>query len=84
MSSAIDVPALFLEIAAPEFIQHLDRSRSILHAAASSAEEASRTDADLLELYRGVIDLQKMHNAFNPSYVPRPRCHDTDAPIATR
>lgn len=61
----IDVPAIFISIAGSWFVQHLDASRGALLAAASQAEGAAN-DADLLELYRGVIELQKMHNAFCP------------------
>lgn len=39
-----------------------------LLAAASQAQNAAN-DADLLDLYRGVIELQKMHNAFCPEFV---------------
>lgn len=65
---AIDVPAIFISVAAPEFVRHLDASRTALLAAASQAEGAA-TDADLLDLYRGIIELQKMHNAFCPESV---------------
>nr|CRX79212.1 hypothetical protein ls5931a1_00048 [Leucosporidium scottii] len=68
----IDVPAIFISIAGPWFVQHLDASRGALLSAASQAEGAAN-DADLLELYRGVIELQKMHNAFCPEYVLRSR-----------
>lgn len=56
-----------MSVAAPEFINHLDRCRAVLHAAAQTRPTdggASDYDAELLELYRGVIELQKMHNAF--------------------
>lgn len=62
------MPAIFLSIAGPWFVQHLDASRAALLDAASQAEGAAN-DADLLELYRGVIELQRMHNAFCPESV---------------
>lgn len=61
--SAIDVPAIFIGVAAPEFVKHLAASQSALLAAAAQAEGAAN-DADLLDLYRGVIELQNMHNAY--------------------
>ena len=67
-SRSIDVPAIFIGVAAPEFVRHLDASRTALLAAASQTANAAN-DADLLDLYRGVIELQKMHNAFCPEYV---------------
>jgi hypothetical protein len=63
--SAIDVPAIFIGVAAPEFVKHLDASRTALLAAASQ-ETGSAHDSDLLDLYRGIIELQKMHNTFCP------------------
>ncbi|KAM0786123.1 hypothetical protein ACM66B_006933 [Microbotryomycetes sp. NB124-2] len=65
LMDAIDPPAIFLGIAGPWFVQHLDASRDALLAAASGSDGAA-SDDDLLELYRGVINLQKMHNAFRP------------------
>ncbi|KAK4048423.1 hypothetical protein OIV83_004769 [Microbotryomycetes sp. JL201] len=65
LMEAIDPPAIFLGIAGPWFVQHLDASRDALLAAASGSDGAA-SDDDLLELYRGVINLQKMHDAFRP------------------
>ncbi|GAA6054101.1 hypothetical protein JCM3770_006173 [Rhodotorula araucariae] len=59
----IDPPALFLAVAAPLFVQHLDRSRLALLAAASQQEGAA-SDEDLLELYHGVRELKDLHRAF--------------------
>ncbi|GAA5905133.1 hypothetical protein JCM6882_000389 [Rhodosporidiobolus microsporus] len=59
----IDPPALFLAVAAPLFVHHLDRSRIALLAAASQQEGAAGDD-ELLELYHGVKELQDMHGAF--------------------
>ncbi|KAK4052310.1 hypothetical protein OIO90_004391 [Microbotryomycetes sp. JL221] len=65
LMDSIDPPAIFLSIAGPWFVQHLDASRDALLAAASGSDGAA-SDDDLLELYRGTINLQKMHNAFRP------------------
>ncbi|KAI5481227.1 C2 domain protein [Pseudohyphozyma bogoriensis] len=62
---AIDVPAIFVGVAAPEFVRHLDASRNALLAAASQAPGAAG-DEDLLGLYRGVVKLQQMHKAYCP------------------
>ncbi|BGP51587.1 hypothetical protein JCM10450v2_007535 [Rhodotorula kratochvilovae] len=59
----IDPPSLFLAVAAPLFVQHLDRSRLALLAAASQQEGAA-SDEDLLELYHGVRELKDLHRAF--------------------
>ncbi|GAA6043218.1 hypothetical protein JCM8097_000332 [Rhodosporidiobolus ruineniae] len=61
----IDPPALFLSVAAPLFVHHLDRSRLSLLAAASQQEGAA-SDSELLDLYHGVKKLQEMHKAFCP------------------
>jgi hypothetical protein len=67
MSRAIDVPAIFIGVAGPEFVRHLGASRNALLAAASQAPGAANDD-DLLGLYRGVIKLQQMHSAYCPGY----------------
>lgn len=59
------MPAIFIGVTAPEFVKHLAASQMALLAAAAQAEGAA-SDADLLDLYRGVIELQKMHDAFCP------------------
>lgn len=59
------MPRIFISVAAVEFVEHLDASREALLAAASQAPGAA-TDDDLLGLYRGVIQLEQMHNAFCP------------------
>ncbi|GAA5951064.1 hypothetical protein JCM21900_005712 [Sporobolomyces salmonicolor] len=61
----IDPPALFLTVAAPLFVHHLDASRVALLAAASQTDGAA-SDGDLLELYHGARELQEMHGAFCP------------------
>ncbi|GAA5876973.1 hypothetical protein JCM8547_001955 [Rhodosporidiobolus lusitaniae] len=61
----VDPPALFLSVAAPLFVQHLDRSRIALLAAASQQEGAA-SDDELLDLYHGVKELKEMHTAFCP------------------
>ncbi|GAA6019542.1 hypothetical protein JCM10207_003737 [Rhodosporidiobolus poonsookiae] len=61
----IDPPALFISVSAPLFVQHLDRSRIALLAAASQQEGAA-SDAELLDLYHGVKELKAMHEAFCP------------------
>lgn len=61
--SLIDVPSIFIGVAAPEFVRHLAASQLALLAAAAQTEGAAN-DADLLELYQGVIELQNMHNAY--------------------
>ncbi|KAM0747772.1 hypothetical protein T439DRAFT_304877 [Meredithblackwellia eburnea MCA 4105] len=61
----IDPPALFIGIAAPEFVHHLSASQQALVAAANQKEGAAGDD-DLLALYRGVVQLEEMHDAFVP------------------
>ncbi|GAA5994013.1 hypothetical protein JCM11641_004022 [Rhodosporidiobolus odoratus] len=61
----IDPPSLFISVAAPLFVQHLDRSRIVLLAAASQQEGAAGDD-ELLDLYHSVKELQEMHTAFCP------------------
>lgn len=67
----IDVPALFVSVAAPEFVKHLDASKKALLEAASQAPGAA-TDEDILALYRGVIQLQQIHKAYCPEFVSPP------------
>ncbi|GAA5932210.1 hypothetical protein JCM10213_006785 [Rhodosporidiobolus nylandii] len=61
----IDPPSLFISVAAPLFVQHLDRARLALLAAASQQEGAAADD-ELLDLYHGVKELKDMHSAFCP------------------
>lgn len=62
---SIDVPAIFVGVAAPEFLRHLDASRNLLLAVANQVSDATN-DEDLIEVYRGVVELQKLHKAFCP------------------
>jgi hypothetical protein len=59
------MPAIFIGVAGPMFVRHLEASREALLAAASQAPGAAN-DEDLLGLYRGTIQLEGMHNAFCP------------------
>lgn len=59
--SGLDVPALFLEVTGPTFARHLEESLPALIRITSTS-----MDDDTLGLYRAIIDLKKMHDAFNP------------------
>ncbi|SCV73141.1 BQ2448_7066 [Microbotryum intermedium] len=63
----IDPPALFLGIAGPWYVQHLNSQRqSLLEAVTRDEGEGGATDADILDLYRAILALQRMHGAFCP------------------
>ncbi|GAA6018841.1 hypothetical protein JCM11491_006882 [Sporobolomyces phaffii] len=73
----LDPPALFLAVAAPLFVEHLNNSRisnisasvelAQSQAAASTGGPPSNvTDGELLELYHGVKELRDMFEAFCP------------------
>jgi hypothetical protein len=58
------VPALFLEVTGPTFVQHLEDSVPALIRITSSS-----MDDDILGLYQAITSLKKMHDAFIPEYV---------------
>ncbi|SCZ94445.1 BZ3500_MvSof-1268-A1-R1_Chr12-2g03904 [Microbotryum saponariae] len=63
----IDPPALFLGIAGPWFVQHLNSQRqTLLDAVTRDEGEGGANDADILDLYRAILALQRMHGAFCP------------------
>lgn len=63
--SAIDMPALFLAAAASNFVHHLDALHQAL-LAVTMRPSSPAGEPDVLELYRAITELRKMHNAFIP------------------
>ncbi|GAA5911391.1 uncharacterized protein JCM6883_000082 [Sporobolomyces salmoneus] len=66
----LDPPALFLSVAAPLFVDHLNNSRiSNISASVELVQPRATggvTDGELLELYHGVKELRDMFQAFCP------------------
>lgn len=69
---SIDFVALFIARVAPVLLQDLDAMRAILLPPPpdAGAEASSIHDRDILDLYRGVLDLKQKHDMCNPECAP--------------
>ncbi|KAH8915994.1 hypothetical protein BT69DRAFT_1270943 [Atractiella rhizophila] len=63
---AIDMPSIFLEKVSPLFLKDMDAAKSTFLSTADPSQ-GGVNDADIVDLYKGVLELASLHDAFCPS-----------------
>ncbi|KAH8918736.1 hypothetical protein BT69DRAFT_1322630 [Atractiella rhizophila] len=63
---AVDMPSIFLEKVSPLFLKDLDAAKSTFLSTADPSQ-GGVNDADIVDLYKGVLELASLHDAFCPN-----------------